>query len=204
MPIVDYEGKVYNTVQIGNQCWLKENLNVGLMIDGRSEQKNNNIKEKYCYNDNESNCATKGGFYQWAEAIQYQNGATNSTELLPAFTGHLQGICPTGWHIPSIEEFETLSTSSTNNNNTSTLKAKGQGTGSGSSVNTGFSALLSGTRSINGNFDYLNNSTYLWCSSEYNATTARYHYLRFYSNNSYFGKDNKQNGFSVRCLKDNL
>ena len=51
---VTYGGKTYNTVQIGNQCWFRENLNIGTKIDGVQEQTNNGAVEKYCYNDLES------------------------------------------------------------------------------------------------------------------------------------------------------
>ncbi|HSL89900.1 MAG TPA: hypothetical protein VK870_11395 [Ignavibacteriaceae bacterium] len=57
-PTVTYAGKTYNTVQIGNQCWLKENLDVGNMIIGSLNQFDNGIIEKYCYN-NDSNILTR-------------------------------------------------------------------------------------------------------------------------------------------------
>src|SRR5665647_680593 len=53
---VTYSGKIYNTIQIGAQCWLKENLDVGTMIHGIDTAKNNGIIEKYCYNDSLANC----------------------------------------------------------------------------------------------------------------------------------------------------
>ena len=54
------------------------------------------------------NCTTYGGLYQWAEAVQYKNGATNATSPSPAFSGNVQGICPTGWHIPTSAEFTNI------------------------------------------------------------------------------------------------
>lgn len=48
IPTVTYEGKIYNTVKIENQCWIKENLNVGTMINGNQNQSNNGTIEKYC------------------------------------------------------------------------------------------------------------------------------------------------------------
>ena len=68
---VSYGGKDYNTVLIGSQCWLKENLDVGTMINGSNQQTNNGIIEKYCYNNVPNNCSTYGGLYQWNEAMQY-------------------------------------------------------------------------------------------------------------------------------------
>jgi len=71
MPTVVYGGQTYNTVQIGTQCWLKENLNIGTKIPGTQNQANNGTIEKYCYNNDEANCAIYGGLYQWNEMMQY-------------------------------------------------------------------------------------------------------------------------------------
>ncbi|MFH0733617.1 MAG: FISUMP domain-containing protein [bacterium] len=106
MDSVEYGGKTYHTVLINEYCWLKENLNIGSRILGTSEQENNGIIEKYCYDNDEANCDKYGGLYEWAEAVQYQNGATNSVSPNPMFTGNVQGICPAGWHIPSKDEFK--------------------------------------------------------------------------------------------------
>ena len=85
IPTVTYAGKTYNTVQIGSQCWLKENLDVGTMINSTSsgyQQTNNSIIEKYCYDNNPANCETYGGLYEWPEAMQYST------------TPGTKGICP--------------------------------------------------------------------------------------------------------------
>ena len=95
-PTVDYEGQIYNTVQIYSQCWLKENLNVGTMINAPEMQTNNNIIEKYCMANYEDNCNIVGGLYYWDEMMQYVS-----------VTG-AQGICPDGWHIPSDVDWKVL------------------------------------------------------------------------------------------------
>ncbi len=95
---LDYEGKTYNTVQIGSQCWLKENLDVGTMIQGSDTSKDNGIIEKYCYNNDTENCTAYGGLYQWNEAMQYN------------ITAGTKGICPQTWHVPTLTEFQTLNT----------------------------------------------------------------------------------------------
>src|SRR5664280_597345 len=151
---------------IGNQCWLKENLDIGVMIDSLQNQTNNVTIEKYCYNNNPANCTTYGGLYQWNEAMQYVT------------TEKAKGICPTGWHIPKNAEYQTLATTVSNNSNT--LKAVGQGTGNGAGTNTsGFSALLAPDRELGGDFGGLGFSTSFWSSTEYNATNAYYRHLTY-------------------------
>ncbi|MBI3194329.1 MAG: hypothetical protein HYZ34_07685 [Ignavibacteriae bacterium] len=150
---VEYGGKTYNTVQIGTQCWFKENLDVGTMITGTSEQTNNSTIEKYCYDNNTANCNVYGGFYQWNEAMQYST------------TSGTQGVCSAGWHIPTHTELSTLRATVYNDGNA--LKAVGQGTGGGAGTNTsGFSALLSGHRNGDGSFGNGGYGTFFWSSTE--------------------------------------
>ncbi len=90
------DGKSYTTVQIGNQCWMAENLNIGTIVNGSNNQTDNGTIEKYCYGNNTSNCDTYGGLYQWSEMMQYVTTAST------------QGICPTGWHLPTDDEWKTI------------------------------------------------------------------------------------------------
>jgi uncharacterized protein (TIGR02145 family) len=66
------------------------------MINVSQYQSNNSIIEKYCYDNNLDSCTKYGGLYQWNEIMQYttQQG--------------VQGICPTGWHLPTDEEWKVL------------------------------------------------------------------------------------------------
>ncbi|MCF6270716.1 MAG: hypothetical protein L3J41_13460, partial [Melioribacteraceae bacterium] len=188
IPTVTYAGKTYNTVQIGDQCWLKENLDVGSMIQGSEDATNNSTIEKYCYGNDPANCTTYGGLYQWNEAMQYST------------TPGTQGICPDGWHIPTLSEFETLKTAVNNDGNA--LKAIGEGTGSGAGTNTsGFSALLAGYRTGDGYFNALGDNAHFWSSE---GTTDAAYYLGLYTNsdNIYFIYRGTYFGFIVRCLKD--
>ncbi|MCX6266484.1 MAG: hypothetical protein NTW16_03900, partial [Bacteroidetes bacterium] len=63
------DGKIYNTVLIGNQCWMAQNLNIGTKITGPGFQTNNGTIEKWCHNDNDASCAIYGGLYQWDELM---------------------------------------------------------------------------------------------------------------------------------------
>ena len=84
---VAYSGKIYHAVQIGDQCWLKENLNVGTKINSSTagqQQTANGTIEKYCYNNDENNCDIYGGLYEWNEAMQYvtaEEGAKASAQV---------------------------------------------------------------------------------------------------------------------------
>jgi len=195
IPTINYEGKIYNTVQIGNQCWLKENLDVGTMIQsitGGPLQTDNGIIEKYCYNDNEANCDTYGGLYEWNEAMQYttQEGA--------------RGICPDGWHIPTFAEFEALEEAVGGSGNA--LKREDQGIGSGQGTNiSGFSALLAGVRQpSNGAFAGEGGPGDFWSSTEHLSDIAKYLGVRYNDNIVYLFNYYKDAGFSVRCINDQV
>ncbi|MEI6455048.1 MAG: FISUMP domain-containing protein [bacterium] len=199
-PTVLYEGQTYNTVQIGTQCWLKENLNIGTMINGSSNQINNGTIEKYCYNNDEANCAIYGGLYQWNEMMQYVT------------TPGVKGICPTGWHIPTDEEWTTLTTflggSSVAGGKMKSTGTIETGTGLWKSPNTGatnesgFTAVPAGGRGNDGTYGDIGYFGYWWSSSENGASAAWYRTLG--CNYSGVGSHNlnKSSGFSGRCLRD--
>ncbi|HPO57159.1 MAG TPA: FISUMP domain-containing protein, partial [Ignavibacteriaceae bacterium] len=194
LPTVTYSGKTYNTVRVGTQCWLKENLNVGVYVAStstglpHSNVSNNGIIEKYCYGNNVSNCDTFGGLYDWNEAMGYVS------------TPGTAGICPPGWHIPTYAEIEALIAAVNNDGNA--LKSLGQGSGSGAGTNTsGFSALLAGYRFDYGYFIHIGASANFWSSME--LVNNRAYGLHLYSASSiaqfHVGKED---GLSVRCVKD--
>ena len=92
--VTDFDGNIYHTVQIGEQCWLKENLRSTHYVDG-------SYFSNSSYPDNDSaNVPIYGLMYSWETAM---NGAASSET-----PGAVQGICPNGWHLPSYSEFQTL------------------------------------------------------------------------------------------------
>lgn len=95
---ITYDGKSYGTVEIGTQCWMDKNLNIGTRIDGSQDQTDNELIEKYCYDDSEGQCNSFGGLYQWDELMAFNTGEST------------QGICTVGWHIPSHPEWTALVT----------------------------------------------------------------------------------------------
>ena len=206
-PTVTYEGQVYNTIQIFSQCWLKENLNVGTMIQGDQTMTDNGVIEKYCYDNEEDSCVIYGGLYQWNEMMQYttQQGT--------------QGICPPGWHLPTDEEWKSLEgavdsqygigdqtwdvighrgfDAGTNLKTTSGWVAGGNGTDL-----FGFSGLPGGLRYAGGLFGNVGDDDALWTSTEGDAGFAWVRGLRY--NGPEVGRYNygEAYGFSVRCVRD--
>ena len=176
---VDYAGKTYNTVKIGTQCWLKENLNAGTMIQSGVSPANNSNIEKYCYNNDINNCNIYGGLYLWDEAMQYVN------------TPGTQGICPTGWHIPTPDEFQELS-GSVGKDVWAYLEV-GQSLGTNTS---GFSALLAGYYS-SGKFGWKDSGT-SYLSSMESSPTSLYYWTPGYPDSNYNAP--KSFAVSVRCL----
>jgi uncharacterized protein (TIGR02145 family) len=191
-------------------------VNAGAMVQGANDQANNGILEKYCYNNDTANCSIYGGLYQWAEAVQYQNGASNTASPSPAFTGNIKGICPTGWHVPSDGEWCTLTTFLDSTVNCNSIGWSGTDAGgkmkstsslwnspnAGATNSSGFSALSGGYRLLN-TFNFIGIYTDFWSSSESSASNAFFRYLS--NNDPYCSRNNnvsKNYGFSIRCIKD--
>jgi uncharacterized protein (TIGR02145 family) len=207
---INYSGENYPTVQIGNQCWFAKNLNVGTMVNSLNSsdnQRNNGLIEKYCYNNDPFNCDTFGGLYQWAEAVQYQNGASNTNSPSQAYSGNIKGLCPTGWHIPSITDWNILEKKLGGNAFAgSNIKAKSflwSHPNYVSSNDYGFNALPSGSRFyVNGSFNSKNANSAFWLSSNYSNLEGSVVSLSNGTSYTITGYSTKTAGLSVRCLKD--
>ncbi|MEI7983595.1 MAG: FISUMP domain-containing protein, partial [Bacteroidota bacterium] len=169
------DGKMYNTVKIGSQCWMAQELNYGTRIPHTTAMSDNSIPEKYCYDDLETNCDVYGGIYQWNELMQYLN------------TPGGQGLCPTGWHIPTDAEWCqmevyvdptvdcTLDGTWTGTDIAAKLKEAGTQhwaiPNTGAINSSGFTALPGGWLCPDpsfcaGNFLYLSTDAFYWTSSE--------------------------------------
>jgi uncharacterized protein (TIGR02145 family) len=201
------DGKTYGTVIIGTRCWMSENMNIGSKITGTQNQTNNGIIEKYCYENQDSNCTIYGGLYQWGEMVQYLNGASNTTSWNPAPNGNVEGICPPGWHIPTDSEWSDLRIF-LGGESVAGGKMKEAGFAHWNSPNTGgsnasgFSGLPAGFRAasyFSGKAGY----TLFWSSTGNDVTTAWDAGLwNNTSNFTRYGDDNKIFGFSVRCVRN--
>ncbi len=118
-----------------------------------------------------------------------------------------RNLCPTGWHVPTDAEWTTLSTF-LGGENVAGGKMKTTGTTQWLSPNasatnsSGFSGLPGGYRYSNGTFYNIGLNGYWWSSSETNTNNAWYRYLYYYDGNVYRDDLSKEDGFSVRCLRD--
>ncbi len=184
--VTDSEGNVYNTVQIDNKCWMKENLKIGTMINSSLNQSDNTEIEKYCYNDDERYCNVFGGFYQWDEMMNYVSGEDN------------QGICPDGWHIPTFEELESLNNLATSGNDLIAIGASGS-----SNNSTGFSALMSGyLKYVPKSFIEFETASHFWSTKQHIVQTASMNFFISNDGETGFLSPDKHTGISLRCVKD--
>ena len=180
---VEYGGKTYHTVQIGNQCWLRENLNVGKFVLASTVPVNDNILDKFCYNDDTLNCNKYGGLYRWHEAMKYTGIKEGN-----------QGICPEGWHIPKQSEITDLKAIIGESANPLVDERYINATNTSR-----FSALLGGIIK-DGNSMTFGSMTDFWMSTNKYLQTYKY-------NNNYFFKElvaETADGFSVRCINGAL
>jgi uncharacterized protein (TIGR02145 family) len=176
------DGKTYPTVQLGSQCWMAANLNFGTILASTQNQRDNCISEKYCYNDNPTNCSSLGGLYQWDELMLFDQ------------TPAAKGFCPPSWHIPTVNDWNVLFANFTNSAFAgSPLKYSGY---------SGFDAMLTGTRHLNKSWDFQGFATFFWSSTTYDSVKAWAHGMNDPDPSISAYPASKSNAFAVRCLHD--
>ncbi|MFZ2984734.1 MAG: FISUMP domain-containing protein [Candidatus Moraniibacteriota bacterium] len=215
--IADVDSNIYNTVLIGTQCWMKENMMTTKYPDGTSITRGptgatwSGDNAYYAYPPNVDNTAeeslanisaNKLGFvYQWSAATK---------------SGTSQGICPTNWHVPTHDEYTTLERAVCTSGtcvtdfpiDTSTTGWRGTDEGSklslytsGGTNSSGFSGILAGNRTAVGNFSSRGTYTTLWSSTP-SSGSAWDRYLYSGSTTVFRTTPGKAGGYSVRCLKN--
>lgn len=188
------DDKTYDTVLIGSQCWMAENLDYD---DGCSSITwVNSLDAGWCGYYTGGPFANEGLLYQWSAAM---DGST---------TAGSQGICPTGWHIPTDAEWKILVEGQATAGCESSTGWQCSPAGSHLSDYTlnhdntsGFSGILAGYRGTAGSFYYRSSGAYVWSSVESGGNawtrTLASGYATVYRN-----ANSKAIGYSVRCLKD--
>jgi uncharacterized protein (TIGR02145 family) len=187
-PVSDIDGNVYNTVPIGNQIWIAENLKTTHFNDGTAIPLVSDDKEW-------SNLATSGYCWYKNDESTYKN---NYGAIYNWYTVSTSKLCPIGWHVPSENEFRTLTNSlgGTIGYNTTFLLANTSNSSLPEANITGFTAVEAGLRYDFGAYE---KSVSWWTSTEYNSYD---HYAVYFNLRNFDSTPFKQNGHSVRCLKD--
>ena len=204
----DRDGQTYRTVKIGGQVWMAENLNYRYLgptatLDSSS----------FCYGDDSANCTKYGRLYTWAAAIDSVKLANDVMNPLDCgygktcdFSGTVQGICPSGWHLPSRDEWDTLITAAGSKAGTALKSTSGWTSLNGVSGNGtdafGFSALPAGYRDLNGRYYSERSYAYFWSSTEEGSYYAYDMHIFVETYASLNLSSSKPYGYSVRCLKD--
>ena len=203
--VTDIDGNVYETVPIGNQLWMAENMKVTHYRNGDpipnvtdNTQWTNLSTGAYCYYDNDpDNADTYGALYNWYAVEQ----------------DSILGLAPNGWHVPTDDEWQTL-VDYLGGSGVAGGKMKSTGTiesgnglwyapNTGATNESGFSALPGGYRVYgNGGFYGVGNGVYFWSSSEYSSNNAWNRELLYNSSEVIRYYYNKRLGFCIRCIRD--
>jgi len=196
--VADAQGNTYAITEIAGRCWMAENLRTSVHSLGLS----------YCYNDVPANCTTYGRLYNWAAVMQ----GASSTNAVPSA---VQGICPSGWHVPSDAEWiemegtidgvygpadpEWLAMNAQRGSDAGT-KLKSSGTWDGTNT-TGFSALPGGYRHQSNGYILQGTANYFWTSTD--DGTLGYRRALYGAADGVFRNANaKTRAMSVRCVKN--
>jgi uncharacterized protein (TIGR02145 family) len=202
--ITDIDGNIYNTVLIGTQCWMKENLKTTQYRNGTA------IEHPGTNNTAWSNNTT--GAYAW-----YNNDISWKDSYGALYNWHAvnnaSGLCPTGWHVPSDADFTALtnhlggaSLAGGKMKSTRTVPdshPRWESPNTGATNESNWSGLPGGLRTNYGYFNSIGAYGSCWSSTEYTTNLAWTRYLYYFNSYVYRLNLSKTNGFSVRCLRDN-
>ena len=194
--MTDASGNEYPVVQIGNQCWTKENLRTSKYADGSvipnvtSDAAWTGLSSgAWCnYENSPTNDITYGKLYNWYTVADPRN------------------VCPTGWHVPPDAEWTAL-TDFLGGGPVAGGKMKTttgwESPNTAATNESGFSGLPGGYRSYyTGPFYRVGTTGFWWSSSESSTTDAWARNLDYDSGSAGWFNCSKQFGLSVRCLRD--
>jgi uncharacterized protein (TIGR02145 family) len=157
------------------------------------------IGNSACYNNEPSNCAIYGRLYNWATAMALTSSC-NSNRCSSQIQSPHRGICPSGWHLPSDDDWDVLVAAVGGYNSATRTKLKATSGWNGTDEY-GFSALPGGKGDRFGRFDDVVFRGYWWSAFELDDDEASFQSIYY---NGYAGNINyhKSYLFSVRCLQD--
>lgn len=194
------DGKTYKTISIGNQVWMAENLNYAYLAPTPQLDSSSFCREDLC--------ETYGRFYIWSAAMDSsalfsQNGKGCGDEHVCSPVFPVRGVCPEGWHLPRIEEFEVLFTAVGGDSIAGNMLKSTSGwndfeieNGNGSDA-FGFSALPAGY--IGNPLSY---NAIFWTSSDTSDLSAQIAYFRYNVSVGMLEYSYKYYARTVRCVKN--
>ncbi|MDR2556039.1 MAG: hypothetical protein LBC64_11530 [Fibromonadaceae bacterium] len=193
---VTYQGETYKTIKIGTQTWFQRNLNY--VVEGSKCGNGSSLSDA-----NTATCDTYGRLYNWATAMNLP-ASCNSSSCATSISAKHQGICPSGWHIPSDADWDALTTA------VGGFKIAGKylkATNGWNGVDNGedkfgFAALPGGGYSYSyANYDVGYYGSW-WSASEDYSDIAYSWRMSYDSEYAGWDQNYKNDLFSVRCLKD--
>ena len=179
-----------------------ENLNIGVMVDGDKDQTNDMEIERYCYDNDTTNCDKYGGLYQWAEMMKLSSEC-NTKSCANLIKPNHQGICPDGWRLLTEDDFYIVMHANENDAGAKGVRA----TSFGGLNYSGYSLLGAGTHitPVNGGgFKNLNETSIWFYPVEDDYEDYKCALDGVVAKSSSMDDTNvsyKQNGHSVRCVK---
>lgn len=186
---VDYEGNIYPGVLIDCYCWTQRNLESTRYSDGRPI---NGIYSYYSdlYPNTSENVRIFGRLYDWESVIR--DGTVN-------VNGHIQGICPEGWYLPTAEQYETLYA-----HGTTVLKSPLYWIDGGGDNSTGFTSLPGGYYDgAIGRYLNLMGEAYYWSTRNVNGAWESAAYSTQHNCLELIEIETRSGlGYSVRCIKE--
>jgi uncharacterized protein (TIGR02145 family) len=201
-----YDGRTYDLVEIGGQCWFADNLATDQYRNGdpiptgldNTTWQNTTSGAFAIYNNDPANDATYGKLYNWFTTVDSR------------------GLCPTGWHVPtdcewmylegslgmSVTDQETVGWRGTNEGGALKSTTGWISPNTGATNSSGFTALPSAVRNGDGSFVDLGIFGYFWSKTESNSSDAFRRGFAYFDGYVYRLTNNKSHGFSVRCVRD--
>ncbi len=202
-----YDGRTYDLVEIGGQCWFADNLATDQYRNGdpiptglsNTTWQNTTAGAYAIYNNDLANDATYGKLYNWYTIVDSR------------------GLCPTGWHVPTdcewmylegslgmtIQQQEGIDWRGTNEGGALKATTGWTSPNTGATNSSGFNAFSGGYRFPQGTYDYMGNYGFWWSSSAFESGNVRIRILGFANSNVLRGPSNSyQVGLSVRCVRD--
>ena len=181
---------------------MAENLNIGKMVLGTEDQKDDKVIERYCYNNDTTKCDEFGGLYQWAEMMQLPSRC-NTESCADLIEKNHRGICPENWRLMTYKDFYIAWHAETNEYG---IRGTRSSYGFGGNNYSGLSLTGAGLRSSEGRFNKLEETTF-WAYPEeelYEGIVyVKSSYVSGLTDHSPRREDIdlKTNGYSVRCVK---